>query len=424
MELILLLITTGSFVGRFSSGSGILLNLWIFTFLVITIIYLYQQKGSTFISLYYRNLFKILILISISILVIISFANLLSKRSSQKLHQIHDSVIQTEVALDYLSRGLNPYTLDYRGTALEPWYIIVDDKHVTNPALDHYAYLPSTLYISYPFYTLILNATNYYDQRIVLLFSLIITLGLLIHLGYKKENIILIAPLFLLNPFLTDFLSSGYNDVLPLTLIILTLYFIIKKKYSISIIFLALAITSKQTAWFAVPFILLYLWKEYIQLYTDTAKKKFIYTIATLATLSLILILPFLISDAGNFINDTVGYITGYGNNPYPIRGIGFGQLLYSMGVISSRYVNFPFWLIQALVGLPTLWYLLKSQWQAKINEVHTILLNWTIWLGIIWFFSRYFTLSHLSFIITLASLTYLLKIFTKKEIENDAIIK
>jgi hypothetical protein len=184
-----------------------------------------------------------------------------------------------------------------------------------------------------------------------------------------------------------------------------------RKKYSWATLIFVLGCLIKQSVWFLLPFYFIYIYFQ-----EKNNKKLLIKQFLIFFIVAAIVILPFIIWDHVSFFDDTVRYLSGKSTTSYPMAGYGFGQLLLLNNLVkSSDY--FPFWIFQLVAGLPVLIFLIKKQ--KEMNNLSTIILSYVMFLFVVWYFSRYFTVTHLVFIIQLLLLGVFLKFEEKNKIKN-----
>ena len=333
---------------------------------------------------------------------------------------MHDSVVQTEDAIDYFLEGKNFYTENYHEKLLGLWHngvIKVNGREIENPALYHYAYLPLGVIISTPFYLISKFIFDFYDQRIINILSILVLFFLLYKLFLNKERYIwFIAILF--NPLVNFYWIWGINDPLVLLFIILSLWLLRQKRYSWATISYALAFAIKQTAWFLLPFYFMYILFKKKENYKYLIKQFLLFFV-----IIFLIIGPFLLWDAAAFIDDTILYLSGSSDTSYPIRGLGFGGLIYDNGLV-GMFDYFPFFIFQAIFGLPVLIFLLARQ-KSK-NNISTLVLSYGLFLFVIWLFSRYFTITHILFIIQLLVIGVFLRLdeLEQKKVTYKKLVK
>jgi len=383
-----------------SLGSLLITLSFIFTFLYIVfdiIENIYKKDIHTF---------KLIIIIFIiATLTLSSVLSLINCRLQGEKILLHDGALQTEIAIDKLMSGQNPYGQGYEGTEMENHmkYIGTLEGPIKNPAIHHYIYLPSYIILSAPFKIIGDSIFNFYDQRIFIyiLYLLFLLLVYKIISGKKRK---ILGLIFLgLNPWILNFILQGRNDIIIIFLLLLIVYLTKKEKYSLAFISLAIAITTKHTAWLFVPFYMIYL------MYKKNDLKSFIKFILKktwpAVIVIIIIITPFLIWDSAGFWRDIYLYPSGSLPTSFPIAGFGFSTLLYSLGFVTSIKQNYPFIVWQFITCMPLFFLLLKTQ--KKNNTIEYTLFSYTLFLGIFWFFSRFFHDNYIAFLYQLLVIVY-----------------
>jgi uncharacterized membrane protein len=162
-------------------------------------------------------------------------------------------------------------------------------------------------------------------------------------------------------------------------------------------ILLGLAIATKQSAWFAFPFFLWFAWFHF-------QRKHFWRFAGVAATIAAIFYLPFVLWNFSDLVNSLIFYVSGASPNNYPISGLGFGGLLIGIHAVQSIYAYYPFWIWQIGLAVPVGIILLLKQ--KKPLSGYT-LFTYSAVLSIVWFFNRYFTYTHLSFLLVMVASSY-----------------
>ena len=130
----------------------------------------------------------------------------------------HDGgVIQTEVTIDYLLSGVNPYVADYVDTPMAAW----GTEYRT--ALYHFPYLPWTFLFSAPFHLVSQATLGWFDQRFVYLVLFALTLVLAQSLARGQIEKLVAVMVIGLNPILASDIIFGQNDSFVLFWILLAL---------------------------------------------------------------------------------------------------------------------------------------------------------------------------------------------------------
>lgn len=353
---------------------------------------------------------KLLVIVYFVSFVIISTAgSAMYLRAMSAPHLfVHDNPPQVESALSYLLEGKNPYTEDYFGTPLERWPYFDQTGRALNPALYHLISLPSHLFISLPFYIAFNHFFHWYDQRIVYLVAFF-TAAVFLTLLTKDANKRLVG-LILFGSFsnFLHFLAEGRNDILVFSLIIAAVYFLKKEKLLLSVCFLALATTTKHSAWFMIPFYFAYI---FFRASGTTIKAKIRNVLMVTWPFFVIVsavIIPFLLWDASSFIEDIYSYPAGTLVTSYPMKGVGLAGLISESKYVDSSLDYFPFWIPQVIFGLPLLLLLLWRQ--SKRNTLANLMTHYLFFTLVVWYFSRFFVGNYLVFITQLAVVVYMLE--------------
>ncbi len=322
---------------------------------------------------------------------------------SEVYAEIHDGAIQVEYALAYLNAGKNPYVETYEDTPLR-FYLLSGVDLSTNPAVDYFVYLPGYLLSSFPAYKLFEQLDFPYDQRWVYLATYLIVI-LLIPTIVKKPTLKLSLLIGIaLNPLLTGPVLIGMNDVVVFLFVFVAILALSKERFLLSAVFFGTACAFKQSAWFILPFYMLFVFRA---LPEANRMRGMVKTGGILAILMALIVGPFIIWDFSAFFTDVFSYPSGAVAINYPIRGYTLGVLLVGMGVISSPLNSFPFWIFQLLVGLPLGYILLKYQW--KKGGIGSFFFCSGIFIFGIGFASRFFQDNYVGFVTLLLTVGILL---------------
>ncbi len=307
-------------------------------------------------------------------------------------YEVHDIILQQESAMRYLVVGKNPYKETYHGTFLEKFRFTDLTGDAENPALYHFVMPPWYLVFPFAFYYTTPRIFGFFDGRMASMFALA---GLIVVFAYwYKDKLIgnLAMVLTALSPAVFDYFLEGRSDTFALFWFIAALFLLERKKHLISAVMFGFALVSKQTIWFAAPFYYVYLWKS-----VGNDRGMFVrHTLISIAMAGLV-VAPFLLWDAQAYMDSTVKFLMGTTEHAYPVSGYGLGAMLHSMGVIKDIYGYYPFIVWQTVFALPvlgfSLWLLYKKPTMSRL------LLGYTVSLMAIWYFSRYFNNSHVSYL-------------------------
>lgn len=339
------------------------------------------------------------IILWILIVTIISSAfasEIILRHESLPVFRVHDIVLQQEIAIRYLLVGKNPYAQTYFGTPLEQWHYSDTEK---NPALYHYVMQPFYTLFAIPFHIISGRTIGFFDGRVPLMFiffTALVFAHLLVTEGERKRSFLLLLAF---NPAMLSYTIEGRSDFFMFGFLFSGLYFLHKKKLFISSILIGLAFAVKQSAWPLFPFFIAYLW------FMERDLKHVLKVLGVFGFTFSIVVLPFFLWNQKAFIDSTILYLSGNTPHSYPISGYGFGMLLNQFGIIKDIKDSFPFAIFQLIAGIPLLVYLLK--YLRKNNSVKILILAYTIFLFVFWYFSRYFNNSHIAYISIVLTTAY-----------------
>lgn len=324
------------------------------------------------------------------------FSEIQLRHESLPTFHVHDIVIQQEYAIQYFLSGKNPYAENYFGTPLEDWHYSDTEK---NPALYHYVMQPFYTLFAVPFHVVSGRVLGYFDGRIPLMFLFFTTLvfaHFLISEGEKKRAFLLLLAF---NPAMLAFAIEGRSDFFLLGFLFPALFFLFKNRIFLSAVFMGLAFAVKQSVWPILPFYIAYLW------FTKRNLKELLKTLGVFVGTFAIIVLPFFFWNPKAFLDSTILYLSGNTEHAYPISGYGFGMLLNQFGTINNIHDQFPFVIFQLLIGIPLIIYLINHL--KKNLSVKHLILVYTFFLFVFWYFSRYFNNSHIAYISILITMAY-----------------
>ncbi|MEK9206945.1 MAG: hypothetical protein AAB922_00560 [Patescibacteria group bacterium] len=356
-----------------------------------------------------------ILLFCITIFTLVGYplmSNIMIRRTSVNYLFIHDGALQTEIATRFLLKGKNPYASNFLGTPMESWqYSETDDPKAKNPALYHYVYLPFFLLTSSVGHVIQKIVLGWEDLRFTLFAEYMALLLVAFMLVKNMKEKYLYLTLFAANPLVVHFLVEGRNDTASFLYLLASAFFLSRKNLTASAILLGASMAFKQTLWLAAPFFL-----GYVFFQKELRKKALRYTGIFLLS-AVILIGPFFLWDPKSFIDSTLGYMSGSTLHSYPIKSIGFAQILLLTKVISNSHNYFPFWILQAISVGPLLAYFIVH---LKRNpKISSIFLFFGITTLVFLYFSRAFSESYLT-IVVLAFIGAF--VFYQKEKTADAL--
>jgi hypothetical protein len=263
----------------------------------------------------------------------------------------HDGLLQLESAIDRVLNGQPIYGVDWSDTPMAAigWNLTPG----TNPALHHLAYYPLTVLVGIPF-RLVTGALGLpFDYRIVLIAFAVTGLIAIIALPISLERRFLMITAIYVSPLITLYLWSGRNDIQFLAVLLLSLTLLSRRHLTLSAAVLGVAVALKPFAWVAVPFFLLVL---LIRWRAHRSGRDLAIAVLALVAVPAATILPFFFANPGAFWTDVVLYTSGGIPDAYPIRGYGFGEMLYTLHVIGRRTDSFPFGIFEVAAAAPVLW--------------------------------------------------------------------
>jgi hypothetical protein len=277
-------------------------------------------------------------------------------RRQGRATMVHDGLVQVELAIDRLLHGQPIYGVDWSNTALAsmPW----DITQGPNPALHHQAYFPLVVLLGVPLRALTNALGLPFDGRIVLIGFALLGMVAILKLPLAAERRFMIMTAFYISPLITLYFWSGRNDIEFLVMVMVCLSLLARRHPVLASGALGVAVALKPFAWVAVPFLLLVLYARYRE---HRVVGEAVASLAALAIVPIVTILPFVIADPRAFWNDTVLYTNGGIRDAYPIAGYGFGELLYQLHVVARRTDPFPFGLIQLAALIPVFWVMARA---------------------------------------------------------------
>jgi len=307
----------------------------------------------------------------------------------------HDGLLQLESAVDRLLKGQPIYGVDWSNTPMAAfgWNLTPGP----NPALHHLAYYPLTVLVGVPF-RLVGDALGLsFDYRTVLIAFTLLGLGAILALPLSHERRFLLVTAIYASPLITLYLWSGRTDIQFLAVVLVTVALLSRRHPTLAAAALGVAVALKPFAWAAGPFFLLLLalrWRA------DHSRRDLAAGLAALAIVPAATILPFFLANPGAFWTDVVLYTSGGVADAYPIAGYGFGDLLYTLHVITNRTDRFPFLIFQLAAVLPVLW--LTARAFVRRPTLGRWMAGYAAVLFALTFFARFFNDNYAAVVITL----------------------
>jgi hypothetical protein len=328
----------------------------------------------------------------------------------------HDGgVIQTEVTIEYLLSGVNPYVADYLDTPMALW----GTEYRT--ALYHFPYLPWTFLFSAPFYLSSQAALGWFDQRFVYLLLFAVTLALAQSLARRPVDKLGVVMVIGLNPILASDVIFGQNDSFVLFWIVLAIWLLRLGETrgkgwvgAFSAAALGLACASKPTAWFLVPFWALYLLRDEWEVDEGRLRrlhegKRWLGTLVRrawpLAVVFVLVVGPWFVWDPAAMLDDIWRWSAGVADAPYQIRGWGLSNFVLAFNLVPDRLAYWPFWIPEILIVTPILIALLWRQ--TRHNTLGAVSYHYVLLLVAFFYVSRFLNENYLGYLLAVFALAY-----------------
>jgi hypothetical protein len=307
----------------------------------------------------------------------------------------HDGLLQLESAVERLQHGQSIYGVDWSNTpmAAAGWSLTPG----TNPALHHLAYYPLTVLVGIPFRLLTGALGVPFDYRIVLIAFAVLGLIAIVSLPISLERRFLVVTAIYASPMITLYLWSGRTDIEFLAVVLLSLTLLARGHSTWSGGVLGVAVALKPFAWVAVPFFLLVL---VIRWRAHHSRAEVVASLAALAIVPAVTILPFFIANPTAFWADTVLYTSGGVADAYPIAGYGFGALLYALHIVTHNTDRFPFTIFQLAAAIPVFW--LTARAFVRRPTIGSWMAGYAALLLVVTFFARFFNDNYAAVVVTL----------------------
>ena len=298
----------------------------------------------------------------------------LSEWHGKPWHGHDGGVLQTDQATDLLLAGTNPYGVDYHDTpqgeqsARSAFW----KRLGGNPALYHLPYLPGCFILPIPLRPVARAIFGIYDPRMLYLIAYVASLACASALAGRQRAAVVASVA--LCPLLVPFLVEGRNEALALAPMMAMAVCLQRGKRELGMFWWGLACGIKQFAWVYAPLVLCYLLAPPPAGRADLLRRLRPLIWAGLPVAALLG--PFLLWDFNGFWNDTVRFMAGESEHPYPFGGtpgMGFANLLLAAGAVPSLVEPYNLGLWQILLGGPILvgvgWSLWKRpSWKTLIG--------------------------------------------------------
>jgi Glycosyltransferase family 87 len=296
---------------------------------------------------------------------------------------IGDGALQTQLAGDFLLRGIDPYGADYASAGLSaaPW-----SEPFQSPALHHLVTWPGQFLWPLPLQALG-RLAGWWDERIFLLLAAGVIAFLMLRLLPGVPGRLAVLAFFLV-PGHSLIAVLGDNDLPMLALLLAALLAAERRRFLLMGLLLGLAAVTKQHALLALP--LVGAWA----LVRGAGWRTLIQASALATAAGLAVVAPFVAWNAAAFIQDTVVFLAGSGVDAYPINGLGLSAFLLSSGLIHGPRDGFPFAVLEAIVGLAV--WTLGWLWIQARRRLQDVLVLAGLAMLLVLYVSRYFHDTHL----------------------------
>ncbi len=325
----------------------------------------------------------------------ITVTSIVDRHKTAPIYGVHDIILQQEAAMRFLLVGKNPYKETYFETPMKDWHYAELGRDAVNPALYHFVMPPWYLLFPFLFYFTATPLLGYFDGRMVLLFCLAGTVYIILRWFKNRQVGRIAATLFALAPGIAHYFIEGRSDAFALFWFVWAVYLLDKKSWFWSSVLFGLSFISKQTIWFSLPFYFYYMFRSVNKSALTVLK----YGLVAFVT-ALVFVAPFLVWDAKAFVQSVILYLSGGTPTGYPVSGYGLGMVLYNAGVIRDIHEYYPFVLWQAVLGIPVM--IAALRFMARKLRISRLFVSYAVTLLVVWYVSRYFNNSHVTYIGTL----------------------
>jgi len=192
----------------------------------------------------------------IGLVVVLPAVTAIGYRHTHKpWNAIHDSALQIELATGMLLHGQDYYRATYFHTPLAQWWPVGPP----NPALYHTDSLPFQEELTVPAMLAAQKLVGFFDERMIYLVCLGLVLGMAASLARAPSARLALVAGLGLNPLFVPTFIAGQNDVLVLAEVMGALLLARAGRRRASLLLLGIALATKETAVFLLPFLLLWM---------------------------------------------------------------------------------------------------------------------------------------------------------------------
>jgi Glycosyltransferase family 87 len=289
-------------------------------------------------------------LVAAMLLVPATFLQVGLRDATEPWYATNDSTYQIEIAGDLILDGDNPYGHDYDGSGLERFYPAVNaPADLPQVALDHFAYFPGTALSAAAWRVL---PSPFDDYRLLVMLATLALLPAALLFPAPLASKLAVGAALAANPVLVRGSWFGTADAPSLLALVLAFALLVRGRVYWAAVSLGVAISLKQFALVAVPFLAVML------LILGIPRRTIWRAAGLVAGIVLATALPFLIADPVALWDDTIAY----GADTYRIVGYGLSNLLLNVGVLDDRFGYYPFLPFALVFWLPVTAWLLWVQ--------------------------------------------------------------
>ena len=133
-----------------------------------------------------------------------------------------------------------------------------------------------------------------------------------------------------------------------------------------------------------------------------------------------VLLLPYVLWDAGALYDDVWRWSSGQGETGYQIWGWGASNFVLALGWVPDRFGQWPFWVPQLLVTLPLLlWFLAR---QARANTLGNAAWHYGVLLFGFFYVSRFLNENYLGYILAFLAIGVLASLPAAEEAFQESV--
>jgi len=357
---------------------------------------------------YGRRAFRVqlgIALALIGLVVVLPTVTAIGYRHAHKpWNAIHDSALQIELATGMLLHGQDYYRATYFHTPLAQWWPVGPP----NPALYHTDSLPFQEELTVPAMLAAQKLFGFFDERMIYLVCLGLVLGMAASLARAPSARLALVAGLGLNPLFVPTFIAGQNDVLVLAEVMGALLLARAGHRRASLLLLGIALATKETTVFLLPFLLLWMAGQ-AKVRPDRTGLWWLLRALSWTLLPVaVFVGPFLLWDARAFLDSTVGFVEGTVAHPFPIRGLegyGFASFVLFGRLVRSDTSYWPFGVVQALIAGPVALGLLWRQW--RDNTLTRAMAGYATVLFLMYYFGRFFHASFIAYALSLVLVAY-----------------